>query len=190
MERVTILFILLLIVSSALAVPLGVLWQTKTYNVRETWVKFQGSSAISVNVNTETTPLKQPTKLTNSQPKPKSSVSFIIFLLALSIIVVDVVRAKVAVIKQLSILETFTFYLGCSVVIVVAWMIGGILTVSKTPLTVLPLLVFITVIISVAFVLEIEDLRSAFSDLLIGGSGLLIYYRLFSDITTFAHYVY
>lgn len=162
MGRVTILFILLLLVGIALAV----LWQTKTYNVRETGFKSQGSSAISVNVNTETTPLKQTIKQANSQPKPKSSVSFIIFLLALSIIVVDVVREKVAAIKQLSILETCTFYLVCSVVIGAAWMIGGILTVSKTPLTDLPLLVFITVSISVAFVLEVEDLRLVFSDLL------------------------
>ncbi|NOS74903.1 MAG: hypothetical protein HOP36_10290 [Methyloglobulus sp.] len=167
MERVTILFILLLLVSGALAVPLAVLWQTKTYNVRETGVKPQGSSAISVNVNTETTPLNQTFKQANSQPKPKSSVSFIIFLLALSIIVVDVVREKVAAIKQLSILETCTFYLVCSVSVGVAWTIGGILTVSKTPLAVLPPLVFITVSICVAFVLEIEDLRLVFSDLLI-----------------------
>ncbi|MEQ1484962.1 hypothetical protein [Methyloglobulus sp.] len=162
MERVTILFILLLLVSGALAVQ----WQTKTYNVRETGVKSQGSSAISVNVNTETTPLKQTIKLTNSQPKPKSSVSLIIFLLALSIIWVEMVRANVVGIEQLSILKTCTFYLVCSGVIGVAWMIGGILTVSKTPLAVLSLLVFITVSISVAFVLEIENLRSAFSDLL------------------------
>lgn len=164
MERVTILFILLLLVSSALAVPLAVLWQTKTYNERETGVTSQGSSAISV--NTETTPLKQITKLTNSQPKPKSSVSFIMFLSALSITWVCMVRANVVGITRLSILETCTFYLVCSVVIGVAWMIGGILTVSKTPLAELPLLVFITVSISVAFVLEIEDLRSAFSGLL------------------------